>query len=575
MRLICGFCHNSTSPTKRGRRASALLTVLLLTVVLAGLGLSLVSSLLSHFSLAVRYRDTAQADACARAGVNEFVYRCQEYQAESDSTAVPPSVLQRFEANPILLEPSQHISAKATLLLKGAYASRDNSLSPNPGQSCFDAPGRTSIPPYSLDVVMKLEMGSRTFLYQALVQQRWPYALTAPGTIRILGQAVTDSPCAPYALSRVKGSVLAFQADAAGESLSPGGDLGVDKELYELLLPYSDQPENWFTGPLKPMNEARIVIGGPVTAFRLNNRDNENPIDILPPMPTRGAKVQGNADTFENSETDTPKLSDEPVLVGADCEHIGQVRPNRRMGESDPRSAGARARMEKLFSFPDTASWKNIQSEVDEKLSRDEIRQLIITGNAAYPITSPDQCVIYVEGGKARFQELALAGFVRLIIDNCSVSIAGNLTLRRNPLDQASLKQDLLVGKNATLIVKGDLFIDQGALDAGGNGMVIMANRFLIRAHGLYRGTIIGREGGVFFGDREATSPDPVLSIRGAVLVGGNRLRFAGPGTALDGFPPRNLKQFTLNATEIVYDAQYLRGLNQYGSFYLQQLIRR
>lgn len=570
MRLICVFCHTSTSRTSR--RASALLTVLLLTVVLAGLGLSLVSSLLSHFSLAVRYRDTAQADACARAGVNEFVYRCQEYQAENDITTVPPSVLQRFEANPILLEPSRHLSARATLLLKGTYASRDNSLSPNPGQSCFDAPGRTSIPPYSLDVVMKLEMGSRTFLYQALVQQRWPYALTAPGTIRVLGQAATGSP---YALSRVKGSVLAFQADAAGESISAGGDLGVDKELYGLLLPYSDQPENWFTGPLKPMNEARIVIGGPVTAFRLNNRDNENPIDLLPPMPTQNAKIQGNADTFENSETDTPKLTDQPVLVGANSVHIGQVRPNHRMGESDPRSAGARARMEKLFSFPDTANWKDIQSEVDEKLSRDEIRQLIITSNAAYPVTSPNQCVIYVEGGKARFKELALAGFINLIIDNCSLSIAGNLSLRRNPLDPASMKQDLLIGTNATLIVKGDLLIDQGNLDAADNGMVIMANRFLIRAHGLYRGTIIGREGGVFFGDLEETSSEPDLSIHGAVLVGGNRLRFAGPGTALDGFPARNLKQFTLNATEIVYDAQYLRGLNQYGSFYLQQLIRR
>lgn len=569
MRLICEFCLSSTSRTRRG---SALLTVLLLTLVLAGLGLSFASSLLSHFSLAVRYRDTAQADGCARAAVNEFIYRCQQYQAEADVTTVPPSVLPRFEENPVLLQPSRQMGARATLLLSGAYSSRDNSLSPNPAQSCFDPPGRTSIPPYSLDVVLKLEMSNRTFLYQALVQQRWPYALTAPGTVRVLGRAASDSPYAP---SRIKGSVLALQSDAIGASLSASDDLTVGKDLYELLLPFSDQPQNPSASTL-----SRIAIGGPVTAYRLNNRDNESPIDVLPPVQTQGARVEGNADTFENSPNDIPRLTDQPVQVAPDSEHIGLVRPQRHLGESDPRSPAARARMEKLFEFPDTGSWQNINNEILDFAGHDNVRELVITGDPAYPVTSPSQFIIRVPGGKARFQELALAGFTRLVLDNCSVAVAGDLNLHRNRLDPSSMNSDLMVGKNATLIVRGDLFIDQGQLDAGGNGMVIVANRFLIRAHGLYRGTIIGREGGVFFGDREVTSPEPILSIRGAVLVGGNRLGFMVPGPPPGepsmevGYPARKLRQFTLNATEIVYDPKYLRGLNQYGGLYLQQLIR-
>lgn len=574
------------------RRGSTLLTVLFCAVALGLICLSMASAMLSHYNLAVRNRDSAQADWIARAGVAEFIHRCAVIQKEhTDVTSVPDSVLPAFRAQPVLLNPSAHLPGKVTLLLDGVPSSRDNTLSAFPGQSSFDSGERKSIPPYSLDLALKVEWGGRTFLYQALVQQRWPYAVAAPGPVLVCGGSSARTETGLYvqpglrAPSKVKGSILAMQ-ESAVKSQQRIVELETDvrlNSLYSLLCPFSTGLDE--TGKPTYDDTYRLVVGGKVRTFEYahytTNTDN-GPIENYSVVPrpeaeTRDARLEGNAETYENGDYPAPRGTS-LIEVGEGSVVTGTRRVDVRPGGLDPRQPPARERWSKLFERPPVDGWDDIQSQLRPALDERFITKNVIISKKPKGLVPPDTIYIEASSGKVSCDNLKLKPDRTLTVDGCSVFCKGDLVVSHEDLTRTPTSP-VLSGSSATLIVGQLLMVDGGEVFAGDTGMVIWADHFLLRASGRYHGAIVSPFGGAFFGQTD--SADPGLHIRGAVLLGSNDIRFNGKGQPdgdgnfAGGLPTRSLGAFTLASTEVTYDPQYLRGLNQFGGFHLQALIRR
>lgn len=559
---------------KHSRRASTLLTVLLCAVGLAMVCFCMASALLSHYNLAVRYRDTAQSHWMARAALAEFVARCETLRQSSPVTSIPPPVLEAFRDNPVLLTPTEHLPAKVTLLLAGLHESRDNSLNPLPAQSSFDSGAQKSIPPFSLELVLRVEQGGRNFLYQALLQQRWPYALAAPGPIQIVGKSAQDPAYAQG--SRVRGPILAMSGEANLEPYFPSSEpMYVEEEFYRQLLPFSIPKGDHSQGG------AALQVGGLIQTYQVGTKNivvSGFPCTVPAISPaavvsTTGAMVRGGVDLYNNTGPDQARLCSEEVKVvdPPSSQLIGTIRKGYWLGGQDPLLASTRQRLDSLFAQPNTSEWEDISTKLEEKLGNTPggINDILITSDNGLPNS------IYVAGGKARCQKLFLRDH-RLTLDNCSLACEGDLILRNSP-DKTG---QALVGSNATLVVGNSLIVDGGSIDAGGKGTVIFSRRFLIRAAGHYNGLLIGREGGGFFGNTATNG----LAIRGGVLLGSNRIRFDTRGkslklgedsTILPTVGECSMGVVTLASTTIDYDPQYMRGLNQFGGFQLQGLVRR
>ena len=548
------------------RRASTLVTALIVLALLALVALTIASSLMSHYNLSARYRDTAQADGLAQGAVEEFILRCREIQAAADVTALPPELLPPFRGHQVLLPNSGHLQGEVTLLLDPPYNSRDNSLSPLPARGCFDGPSQTSIPPFSLDLILQVDTGGRRFLYQALLQQRWPYAVAAAGPIRILGGWPESPP------ARVQGAILATESPLSQQGSSEGVEMS--GTLFGLLLPFSSIQNS-------PPGQNLVQIGGRLDLVKLTTtRDNEGVASLatlVEPVETSGARVEGPIHLYRN-EPRPPSLVPGTVVVHSGSVHQGEVREDYRLDGRDPRDPRTAASLERILAMPDISHWLPIDAQLEPYLYMESITQDVILTSHRERQGQPN--TLYVAGGRALCRKsLEFQTRARLVLDDCSLGCEGNLSIASAP---DSPNVEVLKGANATLLVQGTLRVDGGRLDAGGNGMVIMARQFFLRANGQYNGLLVAQEGGAFFGQQGGSQPG--LTIHGGVLIGSNhaRLRFPhqvrdpeGSLVEIPAPPDLLLREFSVAGTTIEYSPRYLRGLNQFGGLHLQALIRR
>ncbi|MFN8608168.1 MAG: hypothetical protein U0931_11595 [Vulcanimicrobiota bacterium] len=564
------------------RRGSTLLTVLFCLVGLGLLGLCMSSALLSHYTLAVRYRDTAEMDALARAGVAEFIHRCNQ-RPPGDVTTTPEPVLPSFRGQEVLIEPNQHLPGRVRLLLQGPNDSRDNTLSPLTAQSCFDSGSQQSIPPFSLDLVLKVELAGHSALYEALIQQRWPYAIAAPSPIRILGSATRPLDFPFGNASEIKGSILAMECSAYKLPSEPMENQFMhhsEFDLFKLILAFSP-------GLSRAGQEASAVqIGGMTDTYMVRSEALDLggdggllPVDNLvsESVETAGAKVTGDIDIYRNLPLNLlgQRVIKPEVQVGPSSIHKGKVRTDMRLGGLDPHTPSTRQKMEHLFDLPDFSHWQDIHGV----LRAYQNKNITITSHPGVPNS------IYVPSGKARCASFESATGC-LTLDDCSLGCEGDLKLGQ----PGSTVSRVLQGSNATLVVSGQLLVDGGELDAGGKSMVVFADSFLIRAAGRYNGLLVGRSGGAFYGMSTNSNPSPDLVIHGGVLLGANRKSFSVEpvpkddpsarlltinGRVVEEDYARSMATFTLISTYIEYDPQYMRGLNQFGGYRLQAMIRR
>ncbi|MFN8609088.1 MAG: hypothetical protein U0931_16250 [Vulcanimicrobiota bacterium] len=240
---------------KKLRGTAMIHTLALISLVLLA-AFALAASSLSQLNLSSRYAQRTQADYTARAAMTEFVVRARALTGTHDVTSLPEPIFPKFRGHEVLLENQPRVEGRAVLLLDKCV---DNSGGSLPAQSSFDPPGKTSVPPYCLSVVYEVTLGSRHYNYESLVQQRWPYALTAPGPVLIPGRVgpsptgeadVTGLPPKFWtAPSEVKGRVLALETDVgqdvdshkSGESRQGNltNPIKVSMGAYEALYPYA------------------------------------------------------------------------------------------------------------------------------------------------------------------------------------------------------------------------------------------------------------------------------------------------------------------------------------------------
>lgn len=589
--------------TSQGRRASTLLTVLLCVVALGLLTMGMASSLLSHYNLAVRYRDTTQADWLARAGLQEFIRQAEEMQAGADVTAIPEPLLPKFLGREVLLRPTAHLPGTVTLLLDGDHPSRDNTLSPLAAQSSYDPSGKASIPPYSLDLVLRVEWARRVFHYQALVQQRWPYALAAPAPIRILGSF--NDPGAPdtglgsgsYAEASVKGKILVMKQGAYSESPTHPWPtpLELPNDLYGLL--YSFKGNSALGG---------LTLGRGFDLYYMRaslNQGTPNP-DFVPVQRVESsaqASIEGGVHLYQNGLDSNDPI---PVDIAPSCSQRGPIRANYRLRGLNPVAESTRRQMRKLWEWPvqDEASWPDVTDQFplrDFSFTQEGPPRfqgpIIFTSHPERPYPAGAK-VVPLLTGRGRLQRSvdawvdnlnarpdAIVPMAEMWLDDCSLLVSGDCRLRPVTRSNGTRSNPKLVGSRATLLVRGTLCLDEAELDAGSNGMVIFSKNFFIKAEGNYNGLIVAQEGGAFFGGI-APSPGqgPRLNIRGGVLIGNNQLKvntllpyLHDNITGVVSFPTVELSTLVLASTRIEYAPEYLRGLNQFGGFHLSAMMRR
>jgi hypothetical protein len=590
------------------RRGSALLAVLVLSALMLLLLLAFATSSTSNLSLTRLQVDGVRGDALARAAVQEFLVQLQQVQPPSDATQVPPSVFEHFRHNQVLISRDSRLGCEARLLTEGRYRSLDNSLSSVPTQSCFDGPQQKSLPPFSLSLVMEIEAGRRTFLYEAFLQQVWPYALAAPGPIRVFGSEVAQDMVGADGLggetyfrgrqlggwrgtSSIQGPVLASQSDLAPPPQNPGGEpVSISEIFYSRLFGFSKgHPSISFHSDLP---NTRLQLGGEFSVLNYRPRTrisyNDSGTELRTTtweaqtvgLRTENARIEGGIDLFENPCSLGEPVSTSEVYVAPAAVHEGRVRNNFRFRGLDPNSQPSRQMLAKMFVPPDTSTWTRIQN--------DELA--LLTGETTLSSgrrVSGGSRVITIPTGQVRYEGDIKLGtsdsdFPSLVLEDLALAVKGNVILGPG----TSGDRPTLRGSNATLMVEGSLIVDNGQLDAGGNGMVIFCRDFIIKAQGRYNGLILSQRGGAFVGSDpgegssvQAGDEASELVIRGGVIVGGRHLTVEGPPphdpVLPHLFPPIRLDSLAMISTRIEYDPKYLRTVNQFGNFRLVAVQRR
>jgi len=583
---------------KRSCRGLALVHTLALITLVMVAAFALATSCLSQLNLSARYAQRTQADNTARAAMTEFVLRAEALES-GDVTTMPPPVLQAFQGKEVLLQSSSPIDGTARLLLNRCV---DNSSNPFPVASFFDSPGVKSVPPFSVSVVYEVMLGSRSYLYESLIQQRWPYTLTAPESIFVCGRIGPDGtpesqqiPSQYWSVaSQIKGRVLALQGSVgvqgdpvAGEI--PGGrnagrlktPIVVSDNTYKALYPFAAAGglagfSEFFQlgGFVNPVD--RFTLGGPVTLVDFDlGSGNGRPLwtGLAWKQSTREAVVKGNVDLMENLTSTEEQSSVHPsVKIYDGNSHRGQVRRNRTYGGLDPAGLTARQRMRKMFTKPSSESWQpiNIGSHPSNQIV---VKRDGPSGPDVYVVPSgrchqsghlaprPLGYTINPETGQIVYTGEGAKGSLNL--QDVSLSVEGDL----------DLEQYILRGSGATLVVGGTLTMDGGYLDAGDNGMVIFCRRLIMKAQGEINGLIVVEKGAAIYGAGSSDGVVPAapgLTIRGGLLVGGADLLIQPPTTYNpDGVSnpllPLSIDQLLLVSVNMEYSPRYLRGLNQYG----------
>ncbi|MBT9588943.1 hypothetical protein IV102_36755 [bacterium] len=592
-----------------GRGLALFHTLALISLVLL-VAFAIATSTLAQLNLSARYAQRTQCDYTAKAAMAEFILRAQQAPPPADITSVPPPLFDLYKEGEILLHPRPPLEGTARLMLSRCV---DNSSNPEPVASWFDGAGKSSVPPFSVSVVYEITLGSRRYLYESLVQQRWPYALAAPGPIFAVGRIGPDpEESAPVsavpnlfwsAPSEIKGRVLAMQTEVNSTSgplvphvRPPRAPINVSEETYKSLYPYASAggvanriPASGDSIPMILTMADRFTLGGPllIQSLTLQTYGASEPYQSsLAAVPyqqfTTKGKVEGAIDLLENQPEPAPVDSEAvpPSVKIHDLNtHSGQVRYDRRLGGGPSNTLSARQRVRTLFRKPDTSNYQSLS------INAAPLDTIVVTSRPG--ATGRD--VYYARSGRCRCNgplkpkktpyqyDIATGTTIQfegdplalgaLKLEDVSLAVDGDLTL----------EQYLLKGSNATLIVDGTLTLDGGYLDAGQNGMVIFCRRLVMKAQGQINGLIVAEKGAVLYGAANPATPpqDPGLIIKGGLLIGGNDLRIQPPAVALppDTQSPSNvllpldIHAFMVVSTRIEYAPKYLRGLNRCGPY--------
>lgn len=554
----------------RPRGFSLALVLLVSTIaLLVGAAVAALSSM--SMSLAAEELGRSRARALAMGVLAQVRY---ELDRESWRRSVPkdaPSMRNlraRFASAPIFPDPNPEI-------LQGGlqawvdfahphWYSVDNLLGGEAAASCRDAgTSRTSVPPYSLDLVVMTGAGDTpdraadARRFEAVITRIWPFAVYS-----------ADAPIRIDSGARIRGSVY-----AANSPLTVGDTSGALPLIKGDLcsgLPREKKPVQVKTGALEGKIRYDVPTwgrgdGDPQALTReltlLMPLDGSSPEDFVPPYKPL---PESTARRFST-------IGDFQVLLGG--RYTGKVGAglhnltNRLLERVTVWHGSPLTQLRDLnvyrghinFRLPWDHQGNSLEAEGSFFRARILIDDLELQDDyyETPSISNHFAVMNVISNGFTTYETLAEDLWTgnpkrpaSLRLDNCVLKVRGDLDIRD------------LSGENSALIVEGNLYLNGGSLDSGNKGMLILANNVIMEARGDFRGLVAAR-GNLWL---KPLASGERLTMRGGVLVGGEALKNAlrdAVGTVLQG--ASSTRSCAIGQAIVIHDTRYTRSLNRFG----------
>lgn len=568
----------------------AVATVLAGSVLLLAFCLLVASFSLTQLDFARNFREHTQSEQLARAALAQFI-DAERRRDQPDDPLSGQTLSQRYHwQNLFGAQDSQRLRGEAAIGFtphrETGYYSLDNSQGSLFARSCLDQGNTKSVPPYSAQLLIRVKAGPRVQWFDALVQKRWPYVLASSEPVALAANRIGANP-GPG--SSVTGNLLCFPR-VEGQPL----------HRYPLAL--SDDQMNGVESHISAQEHAGVTIGGRREAssslsWSTGNRLIGN-VDFVKRDPRAGepAVAVGGGNTWKGTsriDLDFPLDFLTSITAGPtppeDWMYLSRSAGGALINsETDSQGRQHLFRREEQPFYLMNQSLA-IQDDLPADHERDPSAHYAIgtafvlqgsMGNRYIP-----RPLTVTDDRKVRIRPS------RLMIKNSRLFVDGDLDLSGPLIDVGNNPQPLLIGSNATLVVRGTLTIDGGMLDAVDQGMVIYCRRLLMKASGDYRGLIVVRDSALFYPEMRSVTLGTgtvqqlkQFTIRGGMVIGGGPVQVYQEEDNLENgsivqFPPPQIEPREFQGTgffslNLEYDPSYLQALHSYGQFQLYSLRR-
>jgi hypothetical protein len=514
----------------------ALGTVIAVSMIFLIVALTLATLTVLDLALASSYSDGAQGELMARAAVAQFIHEQSAIPRSILSPANHPNLLARYQ-QPVFPDGAPHLPGTVSITFDASqpYYSTDNSASSNSAAGWMDRGTETqSVPPLSVDLLMTVVCGGRMSHFEAIVGQRWPYALTSShlvlsdfGSMPAAVQGPTYVPSAPIPI---------MPAPPGVPSMGYGDGTPIQLDRVDSGTFYHTEQAVAGVSTVT-VNEA---VGNPLPLDRLDF--NASSAAVTPP----GAAEQ---ERFQIALNTTGLLVHQglpPGITPPSLQSRQDEQGNKQyvltqslaLGDSPPADPNTNP---SPAALPVSGS------------------TFVVNGSLVNHYYIPAQC------GNPSVPDTVGGSNSGLFLNNCSLYINGDLDLSyQGPSASCACVSSgspqpypiVLWGNNATLVVAGSIIVSQGAIDSSGEkAMVIYCQRLLMSATGKIQGLVVAEDSAVF----TSVGTSPGLTILGGVLVGGRQMQLDVEGL------PDAAYSFTgtaLSSTVIQYDPHYLDALH-------------
>lgn len=568
----------------RRPRGVALATALMLLALVLVIGLALASSSMLSLNLARQsYLDT-RCSLQARSCVNELIARLDKLQASADITLFnpkPTDLNKTFPGRPELVP-----GCWVTFDHNESGYSTDNLLGEGPVAGWADhGKTTTSVPPFTLELILHARQGGYERSYRALVRRTWPYAVySGSGPIILTGDPEPNAQ--PDKGSHVRGRVhsavresIPWYALAAEQALPTPRNM-----LFSLMTSgLRVQRDNLVPAQVGPAlllaAESYTLLGSPA-AGRPHDVPAGFTLNRTPQVPSSG-RSEGNSLKGSIDYTDELKKKNRQPEVTDGNTFQGTV--NYREAARSPLSDIDPGTGDGYQSWLPPARVFIARNPANGKIVGQDVvpwppqNPLAVYPNEAKPIYllwdevslsgGPGKSSYYVVPGHlvnriitenpTAYPEGPVVGDLGvrqygfgLKLEDCVLHVKGDVDLCDLTGDDTQIKG--IEGNGATLIVEGQLSVNGAEIRAGDRGMVIYAKQINLAGVADFSGLLVAS-------DSVSVVPQPGkhVKIRGGIVTHGNP-------SVVEGLPG-----IVLRNVDVQYDPRYLKSLSSCGEYVL------
>lgn len=581
------------------KRGAALPTVLALIFLVLVVGLAMGSLSILSLQFNRRQLDATRSELAARSAVAVFVSKlhAQDVEAGMDPLAPEPYRVVDRLGQDFTFEQDGYT---AKLSFTSREYSSDNLGGDKPMIGSPDSDEIARVPPFTLDLVLRVEGPVGTSRYRVGLRRVWPYALyTKLGPIVLMGDPQPGEDSSNP--TRLEGDAYtSWNGNAAGGGVTHSG-YGLDPFATPFdALAYLEarsglhpmQTPSWFltVGEILGRNPALVADQVDETspdthyafyaAHRVPAIPSANPGDPTfapagPSFVNGGNELNGDfVYAYEDGQeieltpcvvptpldpTGSPSLGPEPTVANRFTGKSSQRRPLA----VDPLGSRPGSSVFSSQSFQKVSGLSWAGSELQNRYGVTEIwadkRQLasgpaqrpwmltedLVLEGSHYVIDGSvtNRHVIYGQGtlGEGLYVREQRAG---MRLQGTTLHVKGDLDLGAGsfagPDDEERIT---LVGSAATLIVDGKLILGNATINAQDQGFMIFAKDIVLTGGGNFFGLMIA-ENSISILSR----PDNPLNVQGALLCQGRG-------------------GIVLRGATVKHDPEYLKSLNQAGDF--------